>query len=297
MGAVGVTKSKLSDQRFVIFGAGSAGSGIAMRLRDAMVKADDISENDASGKFWLVDRYGLIKQSLGNDKIRDNIRAFVRPDDEWHDVADADGKVDLLEVVKKVKPTVLIGCSTKAGAFTEEVIKTMSRHCERPIILPLSNPGRLVEVEPEQAMKWSNGKALIAAGSPFPPMTLPNGRKYLISQCNNAIIYPGLGFGALLSKPRKITDRMIIAGAQRLASLSPALRSPDEGLLPDFEDAPHVNFEIAVAVAETAVEEGISTAHWVEDVKAGKATVRQLALEKLWVPAYCEYVYDSRGDM
>ena len=101
----------------------------------------------------------------------------------------------------------------------------------------------------------------------------------------------------MLSQPRKMTDSMIIAGAQRLASLSPALRSPDEGLLPDFEDAAHVNFEIGVAVAETAVEEGTATAHWVEDVKAGKATVRQLALEKLWVPSYCEYVYDSKGEI
>lgn len=297
MGAIAVTKTRLSEQRIIIFGAGSAGSGIATQIRDAMVKADDISETEANGKFWLIDRYGLIKQSLGDDKIRENLRAYVRQDDEWQDVADDDGRVDLLKVVKKVKPTVLVGCSTKAGTFTKEVIEAMSESCERPIIFPLSNPSRLVEVVPEEAMKWSKGKALIATGSPFPPATLTDGRKYQVAECNNALIYPGLGFGTMLAQPRKLTDSMIVSGAQRLASLSPALQDPDQGLLPDFGDAPQVNFEIGVAVAEKAVEEGIATASWVEDVKAGKTTVRELALEKLWLPRYSEYVYDSEGEL
>ncbi|KAF8706310.1 hypothetical protein AX14_013808 [Amanita brunnescens Koide BX004] len=296
IGAVCVTKSRLSDQRYIIFGAGSAGTGIALQIRDAMVKMDNILEQEANQQFWLIDRYGLIKQSLGKDKIRDILQPFVRPDHEWDDVADEEGRVDLLEVVKKIKPTVLIGCSTRPGAFTEEVVKAMSDGCDRPIILPLSNPSRLVEVLPEQANKWSNGKALIATGSPFPPATMPDGRKYVIAECNNALLYPGLGFGAILAQPRRLTDSLIMAGAKRLASLSPAIRDPDLGLLPDLEDAPDANFEIGIAVAEKAVEEGIAAAPWVDDVKAGKTTVRKLAEQKRWSPRYSEYVYDPQGE-
>ena len=180
MSAVGVTKSKLADQRFVIFGAGSAGLGIARQLRDGLVAIDSVSEEDANKKFYLVDRYGLIKESLGPEKIREGLREFVRPNEEWEGVSVNDhGEIGLLEVVKKVKPTVLIGCSTKAGAFTEEIIKEMAKGTDRPIILPLSNPSKLHEVTPEDATKWTEVKALIATGSPFPPCMMPNGKDYM----------------------------------------------------------------------------------------------------------------------
>jgi malate dehydrogenase (oxaloacetate-decarboxylating) len=180
MAAVGVTKTKLSDQRYIIFGAGSAGLGIAHQLRDAIVTIDNLSEEEANKKFYLIDKFGLVKESLGKDKIREGLTAFIRPDEEWKDAsADDDGSVRLLEVVQRIKPTVLIGTSTRGGAFTEEVVKAMAEGVERPIILPLSNPSRLVEVDPKDANEWTGGKALLATGSPFPPAKNPNGKDYV----------------------------------------------------------------------------------------------------------------------
>ncbi|KAG2107053.1 uncharacterized protein F5147DRAFT_699406 [Suillus discolor] len=290
MAAIGVTKSKLADQRYVIFGAGSAGLGIATQVRDAIILTDGVSREEANKKFYLVDRFGLIKQSLGPNKIRPALQEFVRPDEEWSDVPTNDtGEVELLEVVRKVRPTVLIGCSTKGGAFTERVVRTMKEGCERPIIFPLSNPSHLVEVDPKDANDWTEGMALLATGSPFPPAKMPNGKDYVIAECNNALIYPGLGLGSMLSQSRRMTDGMIIAGAQRLAALSPALKDPDSGLLPDFEDAPAANLEVAIAVAQQAFDEGIQGVSW------SKEEVRTKAEDKQWKPVYGTYEYDEQG--
>ncbi|KAG7100115.1 hypothetical protein E1B28_001895 [Marasmius oreades] len=290
MAAIGVTKSKLSDQRFVIYGAGSAGLGIAVQLRDAMVSTDNVSEEEANRKFYLLDKQGLIKQSLPD--IREDLKPFVRPDEEWDSVArnsSSEGGIGLLDVVKHIKPTVLIGCSTHGGAFTKEVVQSMAEGCERPIIFPLSNPSNLVEVDPRDANEWTEGKALLATGSPFPPAKMPNGKDYIIAECNNALIYPGLGFGSMISESRRMTDTMIIAGARRLAALSPALKDPDAALLPDFGDAPEVNFEVGVAVAEQAIEEGVASVKW------KKEEVRDRARERVWKPVYGEYVFDENG--
>jgi malate dehydrogenase (oxaloacetate-decarboxylating) len=290
MAAIGVTKSKLADQRYVIFGAGSAGLGIAKQVRDAIILTDGVSREEANKKFYLIDRFGLIKQSLGPNKIRPALQEFVRPDEEWSDIATNDtGEVELLEAVRKVRPTVLIGCSTKGGAFTERVVRTMKEGCERPIIFPLSNPSNLVEVNPKDANDWTEGMALLATGSPFPPAKMPNGKDYIIAECNNALIYPGLGFGSMLSQSRQMTDGMIIAGARRLAALSPALKDPDSGLLPDFQDAPAANFEVAIAVAEHAFDEGIQGVSWSRD------EVRIKAEDKQWKPVYGRYEYDEQG--
>ncbi|KAH9996489.1 hypothetical protein BJV77DRAFT_987325 [Russula vinacea] len=288
--AVGVTKSTLADQRYIIYGAGSAGLGIARQLRDGIIQTDGVPLDKANRQFYLIDKHGLIKESLG-DLIRPELREFVRPNEEWDGVPTNDkGEITLLEVVKKARPTVLIGCSTHAGGFTEEVVREMAKNVDRPIILPLSNPSRLVEVDPAKANDWTNGKALLATGSPFPPAKMPDGRDYVIAECNNALIYPGLGFGAVLAKARSLSDSMILAGAQRLASLSPALKDPDEALLPDFADAPGVNFEVAVAVAEQAIAEGIAGVKWNDQ------EVRERAKEVQWLPIYGEYVYDADGD-
>ncbi|KAF5383967.1 hypothetical protein D9757_006928 [Collybiopsis confluens] len=286
MAAVGVTKSKLCDQRIIVYGAGSAGLGITKQLRDATVTADNISVEDANSKFWLIDKHGLIKDSLPD--VRDDLKPFARKDSEWSDLQSSE--VRLLDVVKKIKPTVLIGTSTHAGGFTKEVIEAMAAECERPIIFPLSNPSKLVEVHPNDANDWTKGKALLATGSPFPPAKMPNGKDYVIAECNNALIYPGLGFGTMISKSKRMSDTMIIAGARRLASLSPALQDPDNALLPDFGEAPDVNFEVAVAVAEQAVEEGSAGVDW------KKEEVREKAKLKVWVPLYGEFVYDENGE-
>ncbi|KAI0028589.1 hypothetical protein K488DRAFT_58233 [Vararia minispora EC-137] len=285
MSATGVTKSRLSEQRYVIFGAGSAGLGIARQLRDAIVKIDGLSHEEATKLFYLIDKHGLIKQSLGPDKIRAQVADFVRKEDEWNG-----DEVKLYDVVKKVKPTVLVGCSTQGGAFTEEIVREMAKGTERPIILPLSNPSRLVEVDPTKANEWTDGKALLATGSPFPPAKMPNGKDYVIAECNNALIYPGLGLGTVLSRSREMTDTMILAGARRLASLAPALKDPDDALLPDFADSPDVNFEVTVAVAEQAIEEGTAGVDWSKD------EVRKRAQEVIWLPEYGTYVYDLQGE-
>ncbi|KAG2153594.1 uncharacterized protein EDB93DRAFT_1135648 [Suillus bovinus] len=290
MAAVGVTKSKLADQRYVIFGAGSAGLGITKQVRDAIILTDGMSREEANKKFYLLDRFGLIKQSLGPNKIRPALQEFVRADEEWSDVPTNNmGEVELLEVVRKVRPTVLIGCSTKGGAFTEHVVREMKKGCERPIILPLSNPSHLVEVDPKDANDWTEGMALLATGSPFPPAKMPNGKDYVIAECNNALIYPGLGLGSMLSQSRRMTDGMIIAGARRLASLSPALKDPDSGLLPDFQDGPAANLEVAIAVAEQAFDEGIQGVSW------SREEVRTKAEDKQWKPVYGVYEYDEQG--
>ena len=179
MSAVGVTRSSLADQRYVIYGAGSAGLGITHQLRDGLAQLDGVPVDKANKQFYLIDKHGLIKQSLG-DLIRPALQDFVRPDEEWEGVpTNEKGEITLLEVVRKVKPTVLIGCSTHAGGFTEEVIREMAKHVDRPIILPLSNPSRLVEVDPAKANDWTNGKALLATGSPFPPAKVPSGKDYM----------------------------------------------------------------------------------------------------------------------
>lgn len=185
MAAIGVTKTKLLDQRFIIYGAGSAGLGITRQVRDAMLLIDDTPIEEANKRFWLVDRYGLIKDSLGPSKIRPELREFTRPDREWAEVQNPDNQVGLLDVVRRVKPTVLIGCSTQSGAFTEDVIKEMAKGTERPIIFPLSNPSRLAEVDPKDANEWANGKALLATGSPFPPCKRPDGKEYVVAECNS----------------------------------------------------------------------------------------------------------------
>lgn len=174
MAAIGVNKSKLQDQKFIIFGAGTAGLGIATQIRDAMIQADHISKEEANSKIYLVDKYGLLKKSLDLSNIRESLHPFARTEPEWG----GPEPTSLVEVVRKVWPTALIGCSTKAGAFNQEVVKTMAAHCDRPIIFPLSNPSRLVEVTPQNATTWAGGKALIATGSPFPPIKMPNGKYY-----------------------------------------------------------------------------------------------------------------------
>ncbi|KAK4684047.1 malate dehydrogenase (oxaloacetate-decarboxylating)(NADP+), partial [Tremellales sp. Uapishka_1] len=288
--ALAVTKEKMEDQRVICFGAGSAGLGIARQLRDAMVISDpSLSKADASKNFWLVDKHGLIKKSLG-DKIRDSIEdEFIRKEDDWEG-----DETDLLAVVKAVKPTVMIGTSTTPKMFTEEVIKEMAKHVDRPIILPLSNPTRLCEVDPKDATEWTKGKALIATGSPFPPVDIPGkDKKYEIAECNNALIYPGLGLGTILSKSKKMTDKMIVAGAKRLSELAPAMKDPDLALLPPFGDAASVNFEVALAVLEQAIEEGVSG----DGIPESKEERRKWAKARQWTPEYYTYEYDPKGTL
>lgn len=200
MSACNVTKSKLSDQRIIIQGAGTAGLGIASRVRDAMTKTDGISEEEANKRFFLIDRDGLLLESMG-EKLRPGQAAFARPDSEVKDWPrkDADKEaIRLIDTVRQVKPTVLIGTSTQARSFDEEVIREMAKHTKRPIIFPLSNPTTLCEVDPADANEWSNGMALMATGSPFPPTHHPKtGKEYIVAEVSATAI-PDFGFALTL---------------------------------------------------------------------------------------------------
>ncbi|CEQ39123.1 SPOSA6832_00607 [Sporobolomyces salmonicolor] len=268
-----VTKSELKDQRICMFGFGTAGLGIADGIRNAlMIEAGLSSEESLTALYSTrcVDRHGLLTTDM-LDTLRPGQEHFVRNASEVADWKRSDGDkgIELLEVVKQAKPTMLIGCSTMSGAFNEEVVKEMAKHVERPVIFPLSNPTRLAEADPSDVAKWTEGRALMASGSPFPPVKNPNGKEHKIAEANNALIYPGFGLGVVVSRASQLTDKMITAGVAALSKLAPALDDPDESLLPALKDLRHVSVKVATAVANAAREEGVSQVakdeDWTED--------------------------------
>lgn len=243
------THRELKDTKVIVFGAGSAGLGIADQIVSHMVTRG-VPIEEARSKIYLMDRRGLILQSYKEGSTAQQ-HVYAKPDKDWVGV---DTK-SLFEIVSNVKPTCLVGCSTKAGAFTKEIIQEMYKHNPRPIVFPLSNPTRLHEAVPEDLMKWTNNDALVATGSPFEPV---NG--YRISQNNNCYSFPGIGLGAVLSRASCISDRMISAAVDELASLS-NLREGDStaGLLPGLEVITHTSSRIAAAVILEALDEGVAT--------------------------------------
>ncbi|MDP1573731.1 MAG: NAD-dependent malic enzyme [Coxiellaceae bacterium] len=272
-------KENIKDQRVVFLGAGTAGCGIADQFYQAMV-ASGLSEADARKNFWLVDRQGLLLKNM------DNLAFFQEPyarDPEevksWH--RDAVDHISLLDVVRNVKPTILVGCSTVRGAFTEAVVKSMAENCERPIILPLSNPTDHCEATAEQLMHWTDGKVLMALGSPFDPVNF-KGKIYPVSQSNNAFVFPGIGRGVIASKATRVSDEMIFAACEALSLVSPARKDPMAPLLPDIANAADAADSIALAVAEKAREQGLS------QVDKNADFVKILAEQK-WEPKYLPY--------
>ncbi|RAL06743.1 NAD-dependent malic enzyme [Aspergillus homomorphus CBS 101889] len=250
MAALHVSKVKMEDVRVVVYGSGSAGTGIAAQIADTIATEASKSREEASKQIWCLDKPGLLLKSLG-DQLTPAQVPFARDDDEWS----PEEPRDLLAVVKKVQPHVLIGTSTKPKAFTEEIIREMARHIEIPIVFPLSNPTRLHEACPEDINRWTDGKALMATGSPFPPVER-NGGKYEIAECNNSTCFPGIGLGAVLSRTRVLSDKMLVAAVKALAMRSPALQNPKKPLLPDVQDVREISVDIAKAIIKTAVEEG-----------------------------------------
>jgi malate dehydrogenase (oxaloacetate-decarboxylating) len=274
--AVRVCGAPMRNQRVVILGAGTAGLGIADQIRDAMTR-EGLSHEDASARFWLVDSEGLLTDDMG-ERLLDFQAPYARPAAEvkrWKR-SGADRCIDLAEVVRQVRPTMLIGVSTCAGAFTEAVIREMAKHCERPIIFPLSNPAPLAEATPADLIAWTDGRALIATGSPFQPVTF-RGVTYVIGQVNNAMLYPGLCLGAIVSRARRISDSMFAAAANAVSSLV-AVRLPGASLLPHVDDLRIVSLTVAVAVAEAAVEDGLAGVTF-------KDIVQQVG-DAMWEPEY-----------
>jgi malate dehydrogenase (oxaloacetate-decarboxylating) len=276
--AVRVCGSPMRNQRVVIFGAGTAGLGIADQIRDAMVR-EGLPREEASARFWLVDADGLLVDDMG-DRVRDYQAPYSRPAAEvkrWKRNGPQDA-IDLAEVVRQVRPTMLIGASTAAGAFTEAIIREMAKHCERPIIFPLSNPAPNAEATPADLIAWTEGRALIATGSPFQPVTY-RGVTYVIGQVNNAMLYPGLCLGAIVSRARRISDNMFAAAANAVSSLV-AVRLPGASLLPHVDDLRIVSLTVAVAVAEAAVEDGLARVKFSDIV--------QQVGDAMWEPEYRE---------
>jgi malate dehydrogenase (oxaloacetate-decarboxylating) len=275
LSGVAASGRPLVEHRVVIFGAGSAGTGIADQMIDALVGAG-LSEGEARSRIWALGRPGLLTDDIG--ELRAFQRPYARPAEEVADwLRDDEGRITLEEVVRRVAPTILVGTSTQAKAFTEAVVRAMAAQCERPIILPLSNPTRLAEATPADLLRWTDGRALVATGSPFDPVTHDR-VTYVIGQANNALIFPGLGLGAIVAKAARITDRMIFAAAEAVAGLVDAT-SRGASLLPQINDVRETSVAVAVAVASAAAADGVARAALDSDLET---QVRR----SMWEPAY-----------
>jgi malate dehydrogenase (oxaloacetate-decarboxylating) len=251
--------TRMRDQRVVIHGAGTAGLGIADMMREVMV-AEGLTAEEATRRFYALGRRGLLTDDR-LEEMYDFQVPYARPASEvagWSRGAPgATGAgITLAEVVANVRPTMLIGTSTQAGAFTEAIVNEMAAHVDRPIIMPLSNPTSKSEALPEDLIRWTDGRALVATGSPFPPVTY-GGRKYRIAQANNALIFPGLGLGVTVAGARRVTDGMLAAAADAVADLSDAT-TPGAPLLPAVENLRMVSAAVAVGVARAADKEGLA---------------------------------------
>jgi malate dehydrogenase (oxaloacetate-decarboxylating) len=253
--AVRAAGTRMRDQRVVIHGAGTAGLGIADMMRDVMVR-EGLSQDEATGRFYALGRGGL----LADDRVtslRDFQVPYARPAAEvanWP--RKHGGPITLAEVVANVRPTMLIGTSAQAGAFTEAIVRAMAADVQRPIIFPLSNPTSKAEAHPADLIAWTEGRALVATGSPAPPVKY-QGRVYPIAQANNALVFPGLGLGVTVARSRRVSDGMIEAAADALADLS-ADTSAESPLLPPVEELRTVSAAVGAAVARAASEEGLA---------------------------------------
>jgi malate dehydrogenase (oxaloacetate-decarboxylating) len=269
MGAVRVTGGRLRDQQIVFLGAGSASTGVADCLRAAMV-AEGLSENEARGHFWMVNRHGVLHS--GRTDLTPAQRVYAQPVERAAGWA-AGGCAGLTEVIANVRATALIGLSTQGSAFTESIVREMAAKVERPIIFPLSNPTDRAEAHPADLIEWTQGRALVAAGSPFSPVKY-GGRMIPIAQCNNVYIFPAIGLAVAACRAKRVTDGMMLAAARALAEHSPALRDPAAPLLPALRDLREIAVEIATAAALEA-EPGF-----------GRERMREIVRAHRWDPAY-----------
>ncbi|WP_242269365.1 oxaloacetate-decarboxylating malate dehydrogenase [Bacillus cereus group sp. BfR-BA-01408] len=274
LSAVKASGVPLSEHRVVVFGAGTAGIGIADQVRDAMVRVG-VSEEESYKRFWCIDRNGLVTDNMKD--LLDFQMPYARKEaevSEWKQ----NGVIGLAEVVKHVKPTILIGTSTVAGAFKEEIVKEMASHIERPIILPMSNPTPLAEAKPADLIKWTEGRALVATGSPFEPVTY-NGVTYVIGQSNNALIFPGLGLGTIVVRASVMTDGMFAAAAEAVASMVDTSQ-PGAPILPEVEELRNISEMVAIEVAKVAVAEGVARENLSDN------DIKIAVKEAIWEPEY-----------
>lgn len=274
--AAKLTQVKFEEQRIVLFGGGSAGMGICNKLFGAKLEAK-VPHEEAKKAFYVLDRHGLVHEGL--NEMTEEQKAFARPAAEvakWK-VVDPQ-HISLLEVIKAVHPHVLIGVSTQAGAFSEEIVRTMAQYVDRPVIFPLSNPTSKSEAHPSDVLQWTKGKAIIATGSPFDPVAY-NDMHYFIPQCNNVSIFPGVGLGLIACKAKKVSDRMFFKAAEVLSEEAPILRDPHGSLFPPFEKLREVSFKIACHVVAIAQEEGHAPQTSPEEIEA-------MVKKNMWFPTY-----------
>jgi malate dehydrogenase (oxaloacetate-decarboxylating) len=279
LAAVNVTGVPLTEQRIAVLGAGSAGVGISSLLLKAMM-AEGLSEQEARKRFFLIDRDGLLVEGLGG--ILPFQEKFVQPRSaiaDWR--LESPHRIGLLDVARNARPSALIGVSGQPSAFSEDVVRTIAGAVGRPIIFPLSNPTSRSEATPQDLLAWTEQRAIIGTGSPFPPVSI-RGRSRSIDQTNNAYVFPGIGLGALAVRARRISDEMFMAAARAVADASPARSDRSASLLPAVDELRQVSRRVAVAVAVQAQTEGLA-----EDVAREQIEAR--VNRKIWWPVYRPY--------
>jgi malate dehydrogenase (oxaloacetate-decarboxylating) len=277
--AINVTGVPLREQRVAVLGAGSAGTGICALLLRAMMDAG-LAEAAARSRFFLVDRDGLLVEGMVG--LQPFQAPLAQPREAFAGWSLASpSRIGLADVVANTHPTVLIGASGQAHAFTETLIRAMAAHVQRPVIFPLSNPTERSEATPEDLLAWTEGRAVIGTGSPFPPVRRDGG-VFRVDQTNNAYVYPGIGLGAIAARARRISDRMFLAAARTIADLSPAKGDPHGNLLPPLVDSRKLSFDVAFAVAKEAQAEGLA------DPRSDQETAAAIRA-KMWEPVYATY--------
>ena len=279
LAAVGATGTSLKNRRIAIFGFGSAGIGIANLLVAAM-KETGLTGQEARERIWAIDRYGLLIEGAAD--VREDQRPFVksRADLRGWKLSGGD-EITLLDVARNARLSVLAGVSGQPGSFTEEIVREMGRHVERPVIFPLSNPTSRAEATPRDLLQWTEGRALVGTGSPFAPVEV-GGKLIRITQTNNSYIFPGLALGILTSRAKRVSDAMIMASAKALAALSPAKQDKDADLLPPIAQSRMVSLHVAEAVGRAAIAEGIA------GVESERAFLDELRAY-VWEPVYLPY--------
>lgn len=268
LGAMNISKEKITDQIFLTFGAGTAGVGIANMLFDELVR-EGLSEAEAKKHFYLVDKQGLLFEDT--EDLTPGQKAFVRKRSEFEN---ADELTNLEAVVKAVHPTVMIGTSTQPGTFTESIVKEMAAHTKRPVIFPLSNPTRLAEAKAEDLLKWTDGRALVATGIPAGDIEY-NGVTYNIGQANNALVYPGVGFGAIAAKAKILNEKMLADAAHALGGIVDP-DQPGAAVLPPVSKLQEFSQTVAQVVAQSAIDQGL----------AGVTDAKKAVADMKWEPKY-----------
>ena len=281
LAAMHTTKTRIREHRIAVVGAGSAGCGISRLIMQAMIE-DGLSAEEARRRFYLIDRAGLLIDSMPD--LLPFQTTFAQEKNvigQWK--CDDFNNITLKDVIQNVHPTLLIGVSGQPGIFTEKIVREMARRVERPIIFPLSNPTERCEATPENIMRWTEEKAIISTGSPFSTI-MKHGRPFRVDQTNNCYIFPGMGLGLIATKAKRITDNMFMAAAKALMECSPAKHHAEANLLPPIDTIRDVSFHVAVAVAEEVMRSGFGDIPPIESLE-------NYIREQMWVPEYMRYEY------